>query len=101
MSADNGIYILQSKDGWRVIEAQAIDNLWWDDYYKEIRTVLNPDMLLEYFGKCEVLKTKEEAMILATELYEEIMNSDFPICEYGISFIYGWEDEEFPKEKGV
>jgi len=33
MSADNGIYILKSKDGFRVIHAQSIDNLnwWWLD----------------------------------------------------------------------
>lgn len=29
MSADNGIYILKLKDQYRVIEAQAIGNLYW------------------------------------------------------------------------
>jgi len=29
MSADNGIYILQSKDGFRVAHAQAIENIYW------------------------------------------------------------------------
>ena len=31
MSADNGIYVAQFPDGYRVIHAQAIDNLWWND----------------------------------------------------------------------
>ena len=122
MSADNGIYVLQSKDGYRVIEAQAIDNLWWwwkderlyDDKYVEKeqkkgvenpykdmgerREEINPRELLLYFGKCKVYKTKQKVMNEAVRLYNEIMNSDFPILEYGISFISGWEDKEFPKE---
>lgn len=29
MSADNGIYLLQTLDGWRVAHLQAIDNIYW------------------------------------------------------------------------
>ena len=29
MSADNGIYILKTNDGYRVAHLQAIDNIYW------------------------------------------------------------------------
>lgn len=122
MSADNGIYILESEDGFRVIHAQSIDNLhwWWTDerLYDDAwvkaeqkkgnknpyegkgksRDELNPRELIDYFGDCEVFKTKEEAFIEACKIYDEIMASDFPVIEYGIQFVSGWEDKEFPEQ---
>jgi len=97
MSADNGIYILESKDGFRVTEGQAIENLWWWDEDAASRDELNPKYLIRYFGKCKVHKTSTEAMEEAKEMYDNIMQSDFPILEYGISFIPGWEDKPFPE----
>lgn len=130
MSADNGIYILQAKDGFRVKEAMAIENLWWwwDDerLYDEkfvkreekrlkklydqgktkilnpfygkggARDTINPRMLKQIFGCCEVLKTEEESMNKAGEIYQQIMESEFPICEYGIQIIREWKDNDFP-----
>jgi len=120
MSADNGIYILKSKDGYRVIHAQCIDNLWWwakdDRLYDEVfvenltkrgnpnphksmweeRREINPRFLYNYFGKSLVFNTEDEAWTEAKRLYQEIMASDIPIIEYGISHIQGWEDKEFP-----
>jgi len=122
MSADNGIYILQAKDGFRVTEASAIDNLnwWWNDerlydekYVKEqeengvknpykgkgkSKNKLNPREIARYFGKADVFKTREEAMNKAIEMYDTIMRSNFPVLEYGISFVCGWEDKDFPYE---
>ncbi|KKN26702.1 hypothetical protein LCGC14_0871820, partial [marine sediment metagenome] len=84
MSADNGIFLLKSplyvgkiREEYRVIHAQAIDNLDWEvpegwDY--------NPEQLVAYFGKCKVL-TEKEAQNEASRLYEEYA---VPICEYGI-----------------
>lgn len=127
MSADNGVYILQSKDGFRVAHAQAIENLnWWDkkccdhpivDDFKsesdcwirvcincktfvigEERPEINPKVLKEYFGDSKILPTKEEALLEANRIYEEILSDPIcPICEYGISFIKGWEDKDFPE----
>lgn len=121
MSADNGIYILEAKDGFRVIHTQAIDNLYWwwnderlydDDWVEkqkekgiinpyrgmgESKNELNPKEIYRYFRNSEVFKTKEEAFHEADRKYQEIMKSDCPIIEYGISFIEGWEDKEFPK----
>jgi hypothetical protein len=97
MSADNGIYILESKDGFRVVHTQAIDNLWWWDDICATTNEINPKYLIRYFEKCDVYKTSEEAMAEAKRMYDEIMQSDFPILEYGISFISGWEDKPFPE----
>jgi hypothetical protein len=126
MSADNGIYILQTKDEFRVIEAQAIENLYWwpkfccinqeikEDKNKEgfdieickycgtkidyeERSEINPKVLKDYFGESKVFKTREEVLDKAFRMEEEILQSECPIIEYGISWINGWEDKKFPK----
>jgi hypothetical protein len=125
MSADNGIYILQSLDGYRVIHAQAIENLYyWEtstccsnpvpiiDEYKnercrecgsylpkmEQRDSICPNRLKEYFGECEVFKTEEKALQEAERIYDEIIDDFYcPIIEYGINFIRGWKDKFFPE----
>ena len=127
MSADNGIYILQSLDGFRVIHAQAIENIYWhftccdnpnviekkigDIYTVEIckncnterpigvmKNEINPCFLKQYFGGCKIFKTKEESLLEAERIYNEILNDDYcPIIEYGIQFIRGWENKDFPK----
>ena len=90
MSADNGIYILQTKDGYRVVHAQAIENIYRDGRF-HLQSVVN------YFGRCNVLITEQEAWGEAKILYNEIMNDDYcPILEYGVSFIKGMENQEFP-----
>lgn len=87
MSADNGIYILRLRDDkCRVIHAQAIDNLWWDFTARSRVKDLVPTRVVHYFGQCEEL-SYPEALIKAHEMEEEIMNSDFPILEYGVSVI--------------
>ncbi len=127
MSSDNGIYILQSLDGYRVIEAGAIENLYWHhiccknpniieeeeigndcmfhekcincntiDPEVEQKDELSPQMLKKYFGKCTVYESEGEVLEEATNIYEEIMNDDIGIIEYGISFIRGWKDKFFP-----
>lgn len=125
MSADNGIYILKSKDGYRITEAGAIKNLYWhpikccnkqetietedkEGFSIELckncgskidweeRDYLNPKMLLDYFGDCKVFKT-EEALKEAKRINDEIIKEGY-WTEYGISFIRGWENKEFPKE---
>lgn len=120
MSADNGIYILKGKDGWRVIHTSAIDNLtwWWTDerLYDETfvqaqkeagiinpfrnmgesKDDLNPREIAAYFGNSKVYRTREEAITRSVELYDDIMAGELPIIEHGISFIHGWEDKEFP-----
>jgi hypothetical protein len=75
MSADNGIYIAQFSDGFRVIEASAIDNL---TYFPEG----SAEEKLEwknYFGNAPKFNTKEQAFAHAQKIYKE-----FPYLEYGI-----------------
>ena len=92
MSADNGIYILESPlygvlNGqrvvtqvceWRVIEAQAIENI---HYYKD-ESLCNAE-LVRYFGIAKVYDNKAEALLRAYEMAEKC-----EILEYGVSVIY-------------
>lgn len=89
MSADNGVYILESpiKNGqgteFRVIHAQAIENINYDVPEGEF----NDEQLINYFGDCKIL-TAKAASTTALELEKGIMSDDFcPILEYGISTI--------------
>lgn len=84
MSADNGIYMLKSKDGYRVIKASAIENVWLN--YDE----LDPNYLKKYFGKAEVFIDRSKAFDEALRLESQ------GTTEYGIKTIPGWEDKEFP-----
>ena len=44
-----------------------------------------------------MLKTEQEAWGEAQKLYDEIMDDDYcPIIEYGVQFIKGMEDQQFP-----
>lgn len=49
MSADNGIYILQSLDGYRIIEASAIENLHW------------------WYSCCKIPNVQEDALVSTTD----------------------------------
>lgn len=83
VSADNGIYIHRFRNGWAVIEAQAIENVFWNKGNKKY----NYNILYDYFKGAPRFKTQEEAMKYAVKLYNEIMDSGSPILEYGISDI--------------
>lgn len=121
MSADNGIYILKSKDGYRVIHAQAIENIywWWNDLrlhlpgeaekleqkseyqgniYAKIgggqKNILNPLELYCYFKDGYFFNNLEEAEKKADELDQEEEKFFGFSTEYGIHKII-W-DEIFP-----
>lgn len=122
MSADNGIYLLQTKDGYRVAHLQAIDNIYWwyvccsypDVIYLDgnrqceycwncgtknpeciKKDKICPDRLKEMFGDCEVWNDKKSAWNEAIRLYKEITSDEMGICEYGIQEIN--YNEEFPQ----
>jgi hypothetical protein len=82
MSADNGIYILNTKEGqYRVIHAQAIDNLNWSFiHFREEKYV--PTRIIEYYGNCKYTYNKDMAMHIANNIYKW-----FPFVEYGIQII--------------
>ena len=87
MSSDNGVYIATFPDGYRVIHAQAIENV---DYYPE-GSKERKKMLKDYFGRAKVFKDYEKAKEEAFKKADEINDSDYPILEYGIQDIGGFE----------
>ena len=91
MSADNGIYILQtkhpknsSKYEYRVAHLQAVDNVSWDNDIG--RPTTDEDIIIknarEMWGGCHVFTSKAKALLKAAEMEQETA-----ILEYGISFI--------------
>lgn len=86
MSADNGIYIgcfpLEGKTEYRVIHAQAIDNVDYGSPQEQ------DAMRASYFGGEEVFKTfdKTAAILEAHRMEEEIISDDFcSYLEYGVN----------------
>jgi len=84
MSADDGIYILETKDQYRVIHTQAIDNLWWSHIDRRSHSELIPTRIVEYYGQLKSYKTKDEVKNRAFELYDLSKPYD---PEYGIQTI--------------
>jgi outer membrane protein assembly factor BamD (BamD/ComL family) len=79
MSADNGIYILKTKDQYRVIHAQAIENLWWSYLTNKFEDEMVPTRIIEYFGDSRFTRSYETAMKVANAIAK-----DYPVLEYGI-----------------
>lgn len=93
MSADNGIYILQTNNvngngfEYRVAECQAIENI---NYYNPVRgyndKIADDTMLVIYFGDC-IVYNKKDAYDIADRMENDILQSEYPILEYGVSII--------------
>ena len=81
MSADNGIYILKTKDQYRVIHTHAIDNLTWTFIEREYNSKPVPTRIIEYFGKSKYTKNRDEARDIAFNMEEN------NCTEYGIKII--------------
>lgn len=88
MSADNGIYILKTKDQYRVAHLQAIDNVSWSiidgDWQnnKETRGKCVPTRVIEMWGRCKYTRDENIAFKIAHK-----WASSLPICEYGVNII--------------
>jgi len=101
VSADNGIYVLKTptengEEEFRVIHAQAIENLW--DENEEG----NPEQVISYYGKARVFHNKEDASKEIKHLYDEIMSNPFcPILEYGICDISLPHPFSYYREKAI
>ena len=77
MSADNGVYILKTKDNQiRVIETKAIENIF--DFYGEYI----PKQVNRYFGNVPHTKDMNVANSIAQRLYRQL-----EVCEYGIRIL--------------
>ena len=97
MSSDNGVYIgrftINDDFEYRVTHAQAIENCDYDDSEPHYPTKLIHAYRTVYYGRSNIYN-KGGAWERARELYEEILNDLYPICEYGVSEIR--YDEPFP-----
>ncbi len=88
VSADNGIYILRTKDQYRVAHLQAIDNVSWSiidgDWQNNDHTrgKCVPTRVVEMWGDCKFTRNEGKALKLAHS-----WASCLPICEYGVSII--------------
>ena len=76
MSADNGIYIHKFKKGWAVAHLQAIDNIYWHRGEKNY----NYNILHDMFKKAKILKTRQEAILYAFKLNDEIGFTEYGVC---------------------
>lgn len=93
MSADNGIYILQTEsqnggDEFRVAHLQAIDNISWDEDLGLHTDNLDKQIknARDMFQGAEIFKTEDQAFQKARDLAKEI-DEDGGYLEYGISSI--------------
>lgn len=77
MSADNGVYILRTKDRQiRVAHSQAINGLF--SYNGEYI----PEKIELHFGKSKYTKNMNKAIEIAQNIRKRL-----PICEYGIQVL--------------
>ncbi len=83
MSADNGIYIHKFRNGYKVIHAQAIENVyWWKENNKWVeKDKINPKILYDYFKDSPIFKTEDEAYKYAFKLYKEHGYVEYGVCE--------------------
>lgn len=104
MSSDNGIYILktkhpkdESKFEFRVIHAQAIENIYWDAKLgKETFSEVVPEEAASYFGQAEVFTNASAADMHASNLADECT-----YLEYGIRTLdhSDWVFEHFTDDE--
>ena len=78
MSADNGVYIAEFRDGFRVAYASSIENI--DSY--PVGSEERKKQLKNYFGNSAVFPSKDSAILEAHRIADEISN-DGPL-EYGV-----------------
>lgn len=82
LSADNGIYILKTKDNqYRVIYASAIENLYWNPLDPNSYNKLIPTRIIELYGKLKYTYDKNLARDIAFNMAKNTY------LEYGISEI--------------
>lgn len=88
MSADNGVYILKTKDQYRVAHLQAIENLSWSaidgrwDFSEKAKERYVPTRVMEMWGGCKYTRNREVAFQIAQRMVRNLR-----ICEYGIHVI--------------
>ena len=95
MSADNGIYVLRTRDNLRkVLHIQGIDLYWsWINGGEETSKI-QPQRLFQYFWNCQGTKNSKKANEIAHILYRK-EKRNYGYIEYGIREIkvpYTWDE---------
>ena len=91
MSADNGIYILQTEGPeFRVGCHQAIDNIYGNFSDDSLRWQGDPEMIYHYFHADRMFSTLEEALDFAKKL-----SYNYDYLEDGICVISDFKDWNF------
>lgn len=91
MSADNGIYILETKGPeYRVGYHQAIDNIYGNFSDESFQWQGDPEMIYAYFHIDKMFSSKEEALDYAKELVY-----NYSYLEDGICVISDFKDWDF------
>lgn len=91
MSADNGIYILETKGPeFRVIHAQNIDEIYGEFSDESYQWQGDPQRMVDFFGRAKVFDTAEKALDFAA-----LLSYDYDYLEYGICMIDTFQDWDF------
>lgn len=91
MSADNGIYILQTAGPeFRVAHQQGIDNIYGEFSDDSFQWQGDPEMMYNYFQDAPMFSNLEEALDKAAD-----MSYDYEYLEYGICVITDFKDWDF------
>lgn len=91
MSADSGVYILETEGPeYRVVYAQAIDNIFgkYDDTTFHWKG--DPEMILDYFGESKVFSDLTEAWDHAT-----VLSEGYEYLEDGVCLITDFKNTKF------
>ena len=91
MSADNGVYILQTAGPeFRVAYQQNIDDIYGEFSDDSFRWKGDPEIMLEYFQNAPIFSNLEEALDKAADIAY-----DYEYLEYGICVITDFKDWNF------
>lgn len=95
MSADNGIYILETEGPeWRVTYAQGIDNIYGNFSDDSYQWQGDPEEMYKYFHESPVFTSYDLALDFAAEL-----SYNYDYLEYGICGITEFKDWNFNRLK--
>jgi hypothetical protein len=93
MSADNGVYVLQTYGPeFRVAYAGAIDNIYGPFNDTTLHWDGDMDRMIDVFGSSKVFNNLEEALDEA-----ERMSYDYEYLEYGVCLIPDFKELKFGK----
>lgn len=82
MSCDNGVYLLECKNQYRVKHMKSIDNLWYS-YVTGVEERIVSSRVVEAFWNCPKTKDLQVALRVAFKMLKEI-----ELCEYGMQCIH-------------